>query len=161
MGRLWQRADGRRRSDVGTPPAKSISISLRSRLSSHLWNLERREGELKGIPLSLGDWFFFLQGILLESSSSIENPKINTRAAMILPVTISKAGESRNKHSPTDVAFHTLRERSFCRYLKNLALKPLFCSKLRGFAALAFPVLRKEQKPWLHCGKASLPLVAS
>lgn len=53
---LW-----RRETDVGNPLEKSISISLRNDLLSHLWNLEQREGELKGIQLSLGDWFFFLE----------------------------------------------------------------------------------------------------
>lgn len=72
-GSVWQRAD-RRGADAGIPLDESISISLRSDLLSHLWNLEPREGELKGIQLSRGDWFCLLKGIL-ERSSPVENPK--------------------------------------------------------------------------------------
>lgn len=122
MGRVCRGPYRGRGSDVGNPLEKSISISLRNDLCSRLWNLEQREGELKGIQLSLGDWFFFPKGIL-KLNSSVENAQINTwAAAMKSPVKISKPGTPETFSRRILLSLHDEKEALAIRF-KNLALK--------------------------------------
>ena len=113
MGRGWQRASRRcncqrLEEQCWHPPWKnpSLSVSERPFISSLKFGTKRRWAARNPVV----SWqLAFLPERNSRVGHSIKNPKLNTWAATMAPVNISKARKSRNKHFPlTDVAFHTL-----------------------------------------------------